>query len=454
MSTGIACNPCERGITFSSLFDHQRCQKCSQCQPNETLVRHCRPAADAVCTRCAPNQNTWIDFKRETYGCFSCPICSSGFEPSPPCGGTFTSGIMITCKQCQEGETFSSMKDRKQCKRCSSCPPGQRVIVGCTKYSDTVCASPCGGAQITLVKWNKNQTLASVECIDCLTCPEGMEPSVACGTTIKNDVALHCVPCRPGMTYSDLPSKHGCKPCTRCPPGKAVISSCSIHHDTRCHTRCTARQLRISINSTITCVDCVKCSIGMEPEIPCGSLLNAWPRQQCVPCQLGTFSNVYGTEPCVPCRSCPDGMSRCTRISDSICPLCEDKWYHEPVISSCLPCSRCCNDGKDSYPRECAHIKSTKCEVRKCSPTGKTPSSTSAAPSSSLAGMTVAGFVVGGIAAATAAAAIAAAIFVLKHRSTRIKRYISVLGSSESSTKQTKATGKRNCIFSSPKAFI
>ena len=534
--THFSCKPCERGISFSSHLE-QRCQKCSQCQPNETVVIPCRPKADAVCARCAPNQITWIDSKRKTYGCFGCPICSSGFEPSPPCGSIIPTGKVPTCKQCQKGKTFSSVKDREQCKRCSSCPPGQRVIAVCTKHFDTVCARPCGGVQITLVKWYKNETLKTVECIDCLTCPAGMEPSVACGTTVKNDVALRCVRCRPGMTYSDLRSKHGCKPCTRCPPGKVVISSCSIHHDTRCHSRCTARQLSISINSTITCADCVKCSIGMEPKIPCGSLLNGWPRQQCVPCRVGAFSNVYGTESCVPCRSCPDGTMPCTRISDSICPSFKigkrvpaslgpkrgskrrskhgskhggkrrpnhvrgskrrskhgskhggkSRFQHgsyDKRASFPLPCARCCNDGKDSYPRECAPLKSKKCEARICSTTSKAPSSssvtsssTSAAPSSSLAisiplstkpeqnnitfALTVVGFPIFSIVVLVAAVA----VFERKRRRKQIKTHIPVLdsarlafreaeNSTESTTKLTEVTGKQYRFFFTKSPYL
>lgn len=352
---------CPVGYTFSSHYG--RCRQCSQCQPDETVVRPCSPTADAVCARCGPNAIIWIDLKKEIYGCITCLICSAGFEPSHPCGSTVPHGTMITCIPCKKGETFSPTRNRKKCKRCSSCPHGQRVVVQCTPIFDTVCARPCRGEQYTMVGKYKKEP--KVECIKCLTCPRGMEPSMPCGEVFRNNVTLACVLCRPGLTFSDRRSKHKCKRCRVCPPGNVVVSNCSIGHDTICSKTCLLHK-QITVSNT-TCIDCVECSVGMEPAIRCGSSVPTLPRQQCTPCKPGTFSNTHGSERCWNCSIChrKKTLKRCTPTSDSVCrPL---KYKFPPL------CSTCCNDGNDSFPIECRHLKWRKCQPRLCLKIGSPP---------------------------------------------------------------------------------
>lgn len=373
--TLVQCISCEFGVTFSSSFDQSACQTCSKCKPNETVVRLCMPTTDVICLRCEPNQITWISSKKETYEyeCFDCPICSSGFEPSHPCGSTVPYGVLITCVQCREGETFSTMTDREQCKRCSPCPPGQRLIARCTKYFDTKCghisSTRCGGNQI---EWLHKTKL--ITCIDCPMCPAGMELSVPCGAVVASQyIKLFCVSCQPGLTYSDQQHQYECKVCSMCSPGAVLISKCSVHQNTLCSTNssCSSNQITISSRSTVTCVDCIECSVGKEPSIPCGSLVTSgsWPRQQCTSCKPGTFSDSYGTEPCKHCQICNDGMMmkrHCSQVSNTVCLSCEAKHYFDHELSSCAPCSRCCKDERDIYPRECAHLESRKCKYRIC----------------------------------------------------------------------------------------
>ncbi|KAL9971996.1 hypothetical protein ACROYT_G018227 [Oculina patagonica] len=295
--TSIKCFPCEAGITFSSSYNESVCQNCSQCAPKETVMTSCKPHSDVVCSRCQSKQITWISSKKEKYECFDCPICKPGFEPSHPCGSTIPYGVLITCVQCREGETFSDMTDSKQCKRCSSCPPGRRLIERCTKYFDTICGIPssleCGRHEIQLEVKRRGQTRNQTQmiCVDCLMCPAGMEPSVPCGGRAHwPGVHMVCVPCLPGLTYSDQPSKYRCRPCTACPPGAVVISWCSVHTNTRCSTnsRCLPNQITISSGFKPTCADCIKCSVGMEPSIPCGSRVTSLRQQQCAPCILSS----------------------------------------------------------------------------------------------------------------------------------------------------------------------
>ena len=371
----IECISCPVGYTFSSHYGGM-CRPCSQCQPGETVVRPCRPTADAVCARCGTDKIMWIDSEKETYGCFTCLTCSAGFEPSHPCGSTVQHGAMITCFPCKKGETFSPKRNRKKCQRCSSCPHGQSVVIQCTTIFDTVCARPCGGGQYTLIKRDNNET--KVECTNCLTCPSGMGASMPCGAVVSIGVPLHCVPCRPALTFSDRPSKHKCKRCRVCPPENVVVSNCLIDRNTICSTTCLLHK-QITVSDT-TCIDCVECSVGMEPAIRCGSSVPALPRQQCTPCKPGTFSSTYGSRPCWPCHNCHSGKTfkRCTQISDSVCrPSLQgergkkDKNLFDNQFP--LPCSTCCNDGNDSYPLECRHLKSRKCQPRICLKIGSTP---------------------------------------------------------------------------------
>lgn len=378
----ILCKPCEAGKTFSSSFDKTSCKSCSQCAPNEIVVRPCKPSSDVVCSRCQPNQITWISSTKEKYECLDCPICPPGFEPSHPCGSTVPYGVLITCVQCREGETFSATTDREQCAPCSLCGPRrQRLIARCTKYFDTICGSisttTCGYDHIQLNQLDSlNHT--EITCIDCPICPAGMELSEPCGIVVYRPISLSCVSCRPGFTYSDQPSKQGCKPCTSCPPGAVVISHCSVLNNTACSTnsRCSYNQISFSHGSTLTCVDCIECSVGKEPSIARGSLVTVSPRQQCISCKPGTFSDSYGTEPCRPCQKCNKEIMvirKCTKASNTVCLPCEANQYYDHKLSSCAPCSRCCKDEKDYYPQECSHFESRKCKSRVCLPSSRFP---------------------------------------------------------------------------------
>lgn len=371
----ITCKPCEAGKTFSSSLDETSCKSCSQCAANETVVRRCKPSSDVVCSRCQPTQFSWISTTEEKHLCLDCPICPPGFELSHPCGSTVRYGMLITCVHCREGETFSARTDREQCKRCSPCGARQRLIARCTKYFDTICGSissaKCGHDQIQLNQLDSlNRTQKT--CIDCPMCPAGTELSKPCGTVAYRQIDFLCVPCRPGFTYSDQPSKDGCKLCTSCSLDAVVISHCSVLKDTVCSTnlKCSSNQISFSNGSRLTCIDCIECSVGEEPSIACGSLVTVPPRQQCVSCKPGTFSDIYGTQPCRPCRSCEKEelvKRKCTQASNTVCFSCEANQYLDHVLWSCVPCSTCCKDENDRYPQECAHLTRRKCKLRMCS---------------------------------------------------------------------------------------
>ena len=374
--TIISCLPCEFGVTYSD-HDSYSCKKCSQCAPNETVVRPCTIFADVVCLRCESNQITLISSIKGSYQCADCPLCPTGLEPSHPCGSIVHYGELIMCVPCREGETFSTKADRRQCKPCSSCPPSQRLIARCTKYFDTICgrisSTICRGHEIQIGLSNNT----NVTCINCLMCPPGMESSVSCGAVVMMPhTELFCRYCSPGLTFSDMHNVYGCRPCSLCPLGAVVISKCSPTRDTVCSTikKCLPSQINIINGHTITCVGCFKCSVGMEPSIQCGSTSTSLSRQQCNSCKPGTFSDSYGSEPCKPCRHCKKGVmvkQYCSSISNTVCSSCKPGYYFSDFLMSCVPCSMCCNDGKDLYPRECANEKVKKCNVGNCTPNSK-----------------------------------------------------------------------------------
>ena len=368
----LGCNECKTG-TFSSSYSRLPCRKCSKCKLNETVVRPCRPSTDTVCASCEPDQNTWIDTKKEEYGCFDCPVCSSGFQPSHPCGSVVPYGEIITCVPCQDGKTFSTMRNKRQCKKCSSCPGGQRIIARCAKYSDTICGGPCAHDKIVLLEESNDPH--NVSCIDCLLCPEGMEPSVDCGGTVPYGRDVFCVSCKLGLTYSDRHGPHKCKNCTTCSPGNVLISPCSIHQNTVCGRRCLINQITFVNKTSSVCVDCIKCSVGMEPSIPCGAVVREWPRQRCIACKVGSYSSTYGTRPCRPCNICGDRivLQKCTKLSNSVCGLCAENFYLDPVVDDCFSCYDCCHSWHFEYPRECDLTKWINCRARNCSSIFKAP---------------------------------------------------------------------------------
>ena len=116
------------------------------------------------------------------------------------------------------------------------------------------------------------------------------------------------------------------------------------------------------------CFDCPDCLPGSEPSVLCGTSVNDWPDIHCVSCKLGkTFSDEYDTSQCKACTICSKGKAvknNCTLTTNTICDSkCGPRFYNVRLISNCLPCAQCCDDGKDELAAECAKDKN-KCKVR------------------------------------------------------------------------------------------
>lgn len=110
----------------------------------------------------------------------------------------------------------------------------------------------CKPEQILLTNIRK----IGYQCLDCPTCPPGSQPSVPCGSTIKNWTAIHCVPCQLGKTFSDNYDKAQCAACSVCSMGRVVLKNCTRLSNSKC-SRC--RKGYYYKPFSFACKPCAKC---------------------------------------------------------------------------------------------------------------------------------------------------------------------------------------------------
>ena len=94
----------------------------------------------------------------------------------------------------------------------------------------------------------------------------------------------------------------------------------------------------------------------MEPSIRCGGVAKHGTDLHCVECKVGTYSDSYGKGQCRPCSLCSEGRSveqNCSASQNRLSGSCNYGYYMNDVVSSCLPCSICCWDGKDQLESQC-----------------------------------------------------------------------------------------------------
>ena len=76
--------------------------------------------------------------------CLNCADCHPGHGLYPhTCGGTVTFPVIIECKKCEIGKTFSDTYDTSSCKPCHLCAEHEVVTQNCTLSSDTKCNKTC-----------------------------------------------------------------------------------------------------------------------------------------------------------------------------------------------------------------------------------------------------------------------------------------------------------------------
>ena len=76
--------------------------------------------------------------------CLHCAECQPGRGLYPhKCGETVTFPVIIECKKCESGKTFSDTYDSSSCRFCQLCAEHEDVTKECTPSSDTKCNKTC-----------------------------------------------------------------------------------------------------------------------------------------------------------------------------------------------------------------------------------------------------------------------------------------------------------------------
>ena len=127
---------------------------------------------------------------------------------------------------------------------------------------------------------------------------------------------------------------------------------------------CRVDQVAIGTKAHSICETCMNCPKGSEPSIPCGGVGEVY---KCQPCAPGTFSTEVNKDECHHCKVCGPGgivQKNCTSQSNTVCGPCRRGFYLAPFVQNCLPCSACCNDGKDVYSSDCKNSR-MQCKKRR-----------------------------------------------------------------------------------------
>ena len=122
---------------------------------------------------------------------------------------------------------------------------------------------------------------------------------------------------------------------------------------------CEADNITIEdpVTGSVQCQECLKCPAGEGLSVDCGDVINPKTPLVCKPCVLGeTYSSAYEPGACKDCENCGEyreTKKACTLTSKAECGKCMPGAYGEPMLGMCMPCSSCCNDGKDIVVPEC-----------------------------------------------------------------------------------------------------
>ncbi|XP_067041690.1 tumor necrosis factor receptor superfamily member 16-like [Acropora muricata] len=113
----------------------------------------------------------------------------------------------------------------------------------------------------------------------------------------------------------------------------------------------------VRADGTTSCEDCGTCPKGQGLSHACGRHIDPNAMLTCILCRGNTFSSRYDSSSCAPCSSCAEGqvvLQKCTSTQDVVCDnKCYglDRYFDESGV--CLPCSKCCGDGRDKVKDEC-----------------------------------------------------------------------------------------------------
>ncbi|XP_076123159.1 tumor necrosis factor receptor superfamily member 16 [Alosa pseudoharengus] len=179
-----------------------------------------------------------------------CKVCPPGTRVAVECGEDNTQ-----CEPCQQGLTFSSSEDSRQCLTCARCPRGAPLMAACSATQDTVC--DCGP---TAYLWREGDNVTLALCAGCSKCSLGQGLVQKCsehGDTV-------CEECPAGTAFNEE-SSHGkaCSPCTQCKPNEVEIRACEPFADALCMDK------QLHINSRPVFSDGTRASsAGTSPQPP------------------------------------------------------------------------------------------------------------------------------------------------------------------------------------------
>ena len=92
---------------------------------------------------CKTEQIHWVATSGKRYECLECPNCTTGSQPSVPCGSSVAYGTPVHCISCQLGKTYSNKYGKEPCKACTVCSQGKAIKKNCTLFSNSECDDKC-----------------------------------------------------------------------------------------------------------------------------------------------------------------------------------------------------------------------------------------------------------------------------------------------------------------------
>lgn len=140
--------------------------------------------------------------------------------------------------------------------------------------------SGCLSCRDDQVTWRGSDKAQDDTCLDCIDCPDGMEPSIPCGTAAKFGTHLECLVCRDG-TFSNNYGKEQCIPCSLCSVGRTVAQNCSATKNTLCGPCMHGYYMD---NVVLDCLPCSICCWDIRDRFQTACKAQGLPRhRQCSP---------------------------------------------------------------------------------------------------------------------------------------------------------------------------
>lgn len=130
-------------------------------------------------------------------------------------------------------------------------------------------ARGCIGCKDDEVTWRSNDAAQKDTCLACIDCPDGMEPSIPCGTVAKYGKHLHCVACKEGTyMYSDTYGKEQCNPCSLCSVGRTVTRNCSTTRNSKCGScKHGYYEKEVIVDLVYHCLPCSVCCLDGKDQL-------------------------------------------------------------------------------------------------------------------------------------------------------------------------------------------